>query len=134
MLNRNRRGVGLGIEAECETINAAVLIIRVNMRLDRDDRSIAITTMMMGWHDFSDWIAWGLLICAFLVVLAVAITYLQRFCCCCFGRRKAPPLFIEELLESIPDVAYQELPDAAAAGDDDRDSCVICIMPYEALL
>ena len=87
--------------------------------------------MMMGWHDFSDWIAWGLLICAFLVVLPVAITYLQR--CCCFGRRKAPPLFIEELLESIQDVAYQELPDAAGAGaGDDRDSCVICITPYEA--
>ncbi|RLM57777.1 hypothetical protein C2845_PM18G03560 [Panicum miliaceum] len=98
---------------------------------------------MMDWDDVFDWIAWGLLVCSFLAVLAVALTvlvvvvhrairYLQRFCCC-FGRGrrsgKAPPLFIEELLESIPDVAYQALPDA---GGDDRDSCVICVTPYEA--
>jgi len=35
---------------------------------------------------------------------------------------------VEKLLESIPDVAYQELP----GGDSDRESCVICVTPYEA--
>jgi len=91
--------------------------------------------MMMDWGAFSDWIAWGLLVCYFLVVLAVAltalvvilhhsITYLGRR----FGKAPPPP-FIEDLLQSIPDVAYQELPDA---GGDDRDSCVICVTPYEA--
>ena len=90
--------------------------------------------MMMDWGAFSDWIAWGLLVCYFLVVLAVALTALVvilHHSITYLGRRfgRAPPPFIEDLLQSIPDVAYQELPDA---GGDDRDSCVICVTPYEA--
>jgi len=61
---------------------------------------------------------------ALVVILHHSITYLGRR----FGKAPPPP-FIEDLLQSIPDVAYQELPDA---GGDDRDSCVICVTPYEA--
>ncbi|XP_066354370.1 RING-H2 finger protein ATL56-like [Miscanthus floridulus] len=43
-------------------------------------------------------------------------------------RRATTTSVVEKLLESIPDVAYQELP----GGDSDRESCVICVTPYEA--
>ncbi|KAG0519998.1 hypothetical protein BDA96_08G035200 [Sorghum bicolor] len=37
---------------------------------------------------------------------------------------------VEKLLESIPDVEY--LPVGDGGGDSDRESCVICVTPYEA--
>ncbi|CAN6362059.1 unnamed protein product [Urochloa humidicola] len=98
----------------------------------------------MEWEDLGDWITWGVLALVFLVMVATALVFLAflishalRFC---FRRGnnagKKPPLSIEELLESIPDVAYsyKELPPAAP--DDkysrERDSCAICVTPYEA--
>ena len=43
--------------------------------------------------------------------------------------RKTPALSIDEVLERIPDVPYQELP--GGSDDEDRETCVICVVPYE---
>ncbi|CAN6373850.1 unnamed protein product [Urochloa humidicola] len=107
--------------------------------------------MAMEWEDLGDWVTWGVLALLFLATLLTALIFLAFILChafgilqdCCFrrGRRSAAgktPLSIDELLESIPDVAYSgynELPPAADADDKysrERDWCAICVAPYES--
>jgi hypothetical protein len=85
---------------------------------------------MMGWDELGDWITWALIVFLGLVAVAVLINILCQVIYA-FRRslRKTPALSIEEVLERIPDVPYQELPGDAA--DDDRETCVICVAPYE---
>ncbi|XP_066341112.1 probable E3 ubiquitin-protein ligase ATL44 [Miscanthus floridulus] len=93
---------------------------------------------MMGWDELGDWITWGLVIFLALVAVAVLINVVCQ-AMYAFGRSlrggtKTPALSLEEVLERIPDVPYQELPGGAggaAADDDDRETCVICVAPYE---
>ncbi|CAN6162305.1 unnamed protein product [Urochloa humidicola] len=83
----------------------------------------------MDWEDFGDWLNWGL---AAFVILALVVFALMLVVVCVF--HVPPPLSVEELLERIPAVHYKELPGDAGggAGDgDERDSCVICVTPYE---
>jgi E3 ubiquitin-protein ligase RNF38/44 len=88
---------------------------------------------MMGWDEFGDWITWGLFIFLGLVAVAVLINVvcqvIYAFRRSLRGGAKTPALSIEEVLERIPDVPYQELP--GGDGDDDRETCVICVAPYE---
>jgi hypothetical protein len=95
----------------------------------------------MDWEDFLDWLNWSLLVASFIAVVLTALIALVVFVYkaieCVRGHGvKPPPPSIEELLGSIPDVAYRELPPGPGEeGDDDergRDSCVICVAPYEA--
>jgi hypothetical protein len=93
----------------------------------------------MDWDDVYDWIALGLARlrfprragrCPHRARRHRPPRHQIRSALLLLLRARPPPPFIEEPLESIPDVAYQELPDAA--GGDDGDSCVICVTPYQA--
>jgi hypothetical protein len=129
----------------------------------------------MDWDDLGDWVVWSVLAFAFLCTAVVTIMSLAvgaraaiRYLRACFsnsrrgrgrgrgrggsgngngnGKGKTPPVFIEDLLASIPEVAYgyKELPSgpppAAGVGGGDRDddgsggreSCAICVTPFEA--
>ncbi|CAN6217483.1 unnamed protein product [Urochloa humidicola] len=107
---------------------------------------------MMDWEDLGDWLMWGLLATAVVVMAATALVTLvaivhhvvryvrQRQ----GGNKTPPPPSIEELLASIPNVAYyRELPagpgeeaDAGGGGgaDDEerRERCAICVTAYES--
>jgi hypothetical protein len=78
---------------------------------------------------------WGLVIFLGLVAVAALINVvcqcqvIYAFRRSLRGGAKTPALSIEEVLERIPDVPYQELP--CGDGDDDRETCVICVAPYE---
>ncbi|CAL5088849.1 unnamed protein product [Urochloa decumbens] len=84
----------------------------------------------MDWEDFGDWLNWG--IGAFGILAGVVFVLMVLVVCVWYE----PPLSTEELLERIlPAVRYKELPGDAGGGgcddDDERDSCVICVTPYE---
>uniref|UniRef100_K3ZZ81 RING-type domain-containing protein n=2 Tax=Setaria italica TaxID=4555 RepID=K3ZZ81_SETIT len=112
--------------------------------LTNDPSDLRPSTITMDWEDFCDWLDWGLL--AILVAVAALITLLVAVYIAIknvqvrFGRGnngEPPPPSIEELLVSIPDVAYRELPPGPGEEDvdddeRDRDSCAICVTPYEA--
>lgn len=92
---------------------------------------------MMDWDEVADWITWGLIVFLGLVAVAVLITVVCHVIYAVRrilrGGAKTPALSLEEVLDRIPDVPYQELPGGAGDGDDDdRESyCVICVAPYE---
>ncbi|CAN6204173.1 unnamed protein product [Urochloa humidicola] len=82
----------------------------------------------MDWEDFGYWLNWDVAAFATLVV-AVIVIMLVVVCVC-----QELQLSIEELLERIPAVRYQEVPGDAGGGatsEGERDSCVICVRPYE---
>ncbi|CAL5081217.1 unnamed protein product [Urochloa decumbens] len=97
---------------------------------------------MMDWEDLGDWIMWGMLASAIIVMAATAVVTLVvlvhhavRYI---RGRKAAPPPSIEELLASIPGVAYyRELPPGPGGGEEDaadderRERCAICVTNYE---
>ncbi|CAN6166795.1 unnamed protein product [Urochloa humidicola] len=100
----------------------------------------------MDWEDLGDWLMWGLLATAVVIMAAAALVtlvaivhHVVRY----VRRGKTPPQpSIEELLASIPNVAYyRELPagpgggeDAGGGGADDVESerCAICVTAYES--
>ncbi|CAN6357383.1 unnamed protein product [Urochloa humidicola] len=102
--------------------------------------------MAMEWDDLGDWVTWGVLALLFLATALTALMFLAFILChafgflqdCCFrrGRRSAAgktPLSIDDLLESL---SYKELPPAGDADaykySRERDSCAICVAPYES--
>ena len=75
---------------------------------------------MMGWDELGHWITWGLVIFLALVAVAVLINVVCQvtyaFRRSLRGGTKTP-------------APYQELP--GGADDKDRETCVICVAPYE---
>lgn len=103
----------------------------------------------MGWGDLVGWIRWALVgatmlvvallaVCMLVVAVGHVIYVLWRNLRGGGAKTPPPPLSIEEVLERIPDYdfPYQELPGGAAGDDydddDHRESCAICVAPYEA--
>ncbi|KAF7071628.1 hypothetical protein CFC21_076898 [Triticum aestivum] len=96
----------------------------------------------MDYDDMLDWIIWVLLLIfaviaalSAAVALAVAIAEVVRHV-----RQHCKWLSIERLLESIPDVAYKQMPDRDGGSPSEEEgkelrrsqsSCVICLAQYE---
>ncbi|CAN6204324.1 unnamed protein product [Urochloa humidicola] len=100
---------------------------------------------MMDWEDLGDWFMWGMLASGVLIMAATAVVALVALVHHAVryvrggGGRGKDLLSIEDLLASIPGVAYyRELPpgppgeEEEGAGDGEREErCAICVTPYE---